>query len=143
MIFSQNLIYSDAQAITVDAASTNVIDHGANRAVYGASAVLGRDLGKGTGTPLLIQVTQAFDNLTSLTVQFQVDDNEAFASPKTVISQTLLLADLKAGRQFAIDDFPLGSDERYSRIYYDVTGTAPTAGKITAGFTMGNQTAPL
>lgn len=143
MIFSQNLMYSDKQAITADAASTNVIDHGANGTVYGATAPLGRDQGKGTKIPVLIQVTESFDALTSLEVQFQVDDNAAFSSPKIVSRQTKTLAELKAGAQFSIDTLPLGSDERYSRIYYDVTGTAPTVGRITAGITMGNQQAPL
>lgn len=143
MIFSANLMYSDKQAITADAASTNIIDHGANGTVYGAAVALPRDQGKGAKVPLLVQVTETFDALTSLEVQFQVDDNAAFSSPKIVARQTLLLADLKAGRQISIDTLPLGSDERYSRLYYDITGTAPTVGRITAGITMGNQTAPL
>lgn len=143
MIFSQNLLYSDKQAITADARSTNIIDHGANGTVYGASAALPRDNGKGAKVPLLIQVTEAFNNLTSLTVSYQVDNDVAFGSPKTVISATFALADLVVGAQLPIDVIPLGSNERYSSIYYDVTGTAPSTGKITAGITMGNQTAPL
>lgn len=143
MIFSQNLIYSDKQAITADAASTNIIDHGANGFVYGSTTALNRDQGKGSKIPIVIQVTEDFNNLTSLTVNFEVDNDVAFGSPKIVMSQTILAANLKAGRQFSIDVMPLGADERYSRIYYDPTGTAPTLGRITAGVTMGNQTAPL
>lgn len=143
MIFSQNLIYSDKQAITADAASTNIIDHGANGTVYGASVALPRDQGKGAKVPILVQVTETFDALTSLEVQFQVDNDVAFGSPKIVARQSKTLAELKAGAQFSIDSLPLGADERYSRLYYDVTGTAPTVGKITAGITMGNQQAPL
>lgn len=143
MIFSQNQIYSDKQLITADAASTNVLNHGANGTVYGASAPLPRDQGKGAKIPVLIQVTETFNNLTSLEIQFQVDDNEAFASPKIVSRQVLTLAELKAGKQASIDTIPLGADEQFSRLYYDVTGTAPTTGRIMAVITMGNQTAPL
>ena len=32
-----------------------------------------------------------------------------------------------------------GTDERYVRLYYDVTGTDPTTGKITAGLVFGNE----
>lgn len=143
MILSANLIYSDKQAVTATAASTNIIDHGANGRTYGGSADLGRDLGKGSKIPILVQVVEDFADLTSLTVAFQVSATSAFGSPKTVASQTVDLAALKAGKQFSIDTMPLGSDQRYSRLYYTVTGTAPTAGRITAAVTMGNQTAPL
>ena len=34
---------------------------------------------------------------------------------------------------------PRGTNERYMRLYYDVTGTAPTTGKITAGLVAGNE----
>lgn len=140
MIFDKTLLFSDAQAITADAASTNVIDLRANGTVYGATGALRRDLGKGTRTPLFIGVVEAFNNLTSMVVSIQTDDNEAFSSAKTVASFTLLLADLTLGKQIPLDMMPLGSDERYIRLYYDITGTAPTLGKVTAGFTAGNQT---
>lgn len=143
MIFSQNLMYSDKQAITATAASTNVIDHGANGTVYGATAPLGRDQGKGAKVPVLIQITETFVGATALEVQFQVDDNAAFSSPKTVASAKKDGAgNLVAGAQFAIDTLPLGADERYSRLNYVPTGTV-TAGRVTAGITMGNQQAPL
>ena len=89
MIFDQQTLLSDNQAITADAASTNVIDLGPI-----ASGVV-RDIGKGQPIPLRIQVTETFNNLTSMTFAVQVDDNEAFGSPKTVwTSQAILLAQL-------------------------------------------------
>lgn len=143
MIFDKKSLLSDAQAITADAASTNVYDSGAHGTPVGASAPLGRDHGKGCKIPLRIQVVEGFNNLTSLAVQVQVDDNEAFNSPKVVMTHTALVADLVAGYVFPIDTIPLGTNERYLRLYYDVTGSAPSTGKITAGVTAGNQTAPL
>lgn len=133
MIFDNQNMLSDAQAITATAASTNVIDLGPIR-----SGVV-RDIGKGAEIPLLIQVVEPFNNLTSLTVTMQVDDNEAFASPKSVWAIMVVLANLTTGRIVVPEHITRGTDERYMRLFYTVTGTAPTTGKVTAGVTMGNQ----
>lgn len=140
-IFSANLLFSEDQAVTADAASTNIVDLGAMGTVYGAAAALSRDLGRGEPIPLLIQVTEAFDNCTSVKIGIEVDDNSGFSSAKEVASETVLLADLVVGKQCHLQFLPKGIDERYLRVYYDVTGTAPTVGKFTAGITMGNEDA--
>jgi len=140
MIFDKTLLLSDAQAVTADAASTNVIDLGATGTIYGATGAMTRDIGKGKPIPLLIQVVEDFDNLTTLEIKLQVDSVENFASPKQVATTgAIALADLVAGAIMNLEFIPRGADERYLRLYYDVTGTAPTAGKMTAGVTMGNQ----
>nr|WP_292131445.1 hypothetical protein [Mesorhizobium sp.] len=126
-------LLSDAQAITATAASTNTIDLGPI-----ATGIV-RDIGKGKPIPLRIQVVEAFNNLTSLTVALQTDDNTGFASAKTVWSQVVVLADLIAGKVIVPEWIPRGTDERYMRLNYTVTGTAPTTGKITAGVVMGAQ----
>jgi hypothetical protein len=128
MLLDQETLFSDGQAITADAASTNLIDLGK-----------ARDIGKGTQIPLLIQVVETFDNLTSLKVIIETDDNAAFSSPKEVVSHTALLAALKKGFIFPMTSIPRGTAERFLRLNYDVTGTAPSAGKITAGLVMGVQ----
>lgn len=133
MIFDRQTLLSDAQAITATAASTNAIDLGP----IGTGMV--RDIGKGRATPLMIQVVEDFNNLTSLAVALQVDNDAAFGSPKTVWSSTIALADLKAGKVIVPEFITRGTDERYMRLNYTVTGTAPTTGKVTAGVTMGNQ----
>ncbi len=133
MIFDASLLLSNAQAITATAASTNVID------LAPIAQGIVRDIGKGTQIPLLIQVVEAFNNLTSLTIALQTDDNSSFSSAKTVWSSTVVLADLIAGKVVVPEYVQRGTDERYLRLNYTVTGTAPTAGKITAGVTMGNQ----
>lgn len=143
MIFDNTLLFSDAQAITADAASTNIVDLGATGTPYGASAALVRDIGKGSPkVPLWISITEAFNNLTSLEILLQVDDNSGFASPKTVSrSGVIPLADLVAGKAIDYPDYvPQGANERYFRLYYDITGTAPTTGKITAGVVADRQT---
>lgn len=133
MIFSKQDLLSDAQAITATVRSTNVINLGP------IAAGIVRDIGKGKQIPLLVQVVEAFNNLTSLTFALQVDGDEAFGSPKTVWSQVVVLADLKAGKVVVPEYIPRGADEQFMSLLYTVTGTAPTTGKVTAGVTMGNQ----
>lgn len=139
MIFDTTNLFSDQQAITATAVSTNIIDLGAPGQAYGAAAALARDIGKGTGTPLLIQVTQAFNNLTSLTVTVQESTDAAFTSPNNITATTVALADLVAGKVIVPEVWPRSKGYRYIRLSYTVTGTAPSTGKITAGITMGNQ----
>lgn len=141
MIMDRTELFSDRQAITATAASTNVIDTGATGTVYAASTALVRDLGKGNRIPLTINVVQAFNNLTSLTIAYQVATDAAFTSPVTVTSQVYTLAQLNANpRYFIPDGVPVGANLRYHRLLYTVTGTAPAAGQITAGFVAGTQT---
>lgn len=140
MIFDQTLLFSDAQAITADAASTNIVDTLATGTVYGAAAALTKDIGKGNKLPINIQVVEDFNTLTSLGISIQVATDEAFTSPKTIATQTLALADLVAGKVCSLVAVLPGADLRYLRVFYDVTGTAPTTGRVTAGIVAGVQT---
>ena len=128
MLLDQHALFSAAQAITATAASTNVIDTGSNK-----------DVGKYGDIPLLIQVVEGFNNLTSLTVTVQTDDNSAFSSAADVLSITIPLASLVLGYKSPVITLPMKM-ERYIRLNYTVTGTAPTTGKVTAGITGGVQT---
>ena len=140
MIFDKETMFSDAQAVTADAASTNIIDFGATGTPYGSTVALVRDIGKGgCRVPIAVMIPEAFNNLTSLAVSLQVDNDPAFGSPKTVATRTYTLAELKGMLEFP-DGFVEGTNERYGRLYYDVTGTAPTTGKITAGVVAARQT---
>lgn len=142
MIMDRSALFSDQQAITADAASTNLIDTGARGTVFGASSPIVRDLGPGTRVPLVVTVTETFNNLTSMVITVQTDDNAAFSSPKTVFtSPTYTLAQLATGAEYLLPEwFPVGTNERYVRLFYDITGTAPTTGKITAGAVAARQT---
>lgn len=141
MIFDAQALFSDGQAITADAGSTNCIDLGATGTPYGGSALI-RDVGKGCEVPVSVTVTETFNNLTSLQVSVQVDDNSSFSSATTVVlSPAVVLASLVAGYTFNVPArLPEGTKERYVRLYYDVTGTAPSTGKITAGIVAARQT---
>jgi hypothetical protein len=137
MIFSAQQLFSDDQAITASADSTNVIDLGVAGTPYGAAAALNDDVGKGNKIPILVQVTEAFATLTSLTINISTGATTALGT--TIASQTIAVADLVVGKQISIDVLPEDITERYLGIEYAVTGSNATAGKITAGITMGNQ----
>jgi hypothetical protein len=138
MIFSAQQLFSDDQAITATAVSTNVIDLGVPGTPYGAVAPLNQDIGKGNKVCFLAQVTEDFDNATS--VQVTIETGATTALGTAVLSETILLADLKAGKQSVIQVLPTQLTERYLGVRYTVVGTAPSTGKFTTGITMGNQT---
>lgn len=140
MIVDNTLVFSNSQAVTADAGSTNVVDIGAAGTAFGHSAPVRRDIGIGTEIPLWISVTEAFNNLTSMTVSLQTDDNAGFSTPKEVASRTYLLAELTLGARLKFpSELPEGTDEEFVRLYWDVTGTAPTTGKIFAAVVAGAQ----
>lgn len=128
MLFDYKLLMSNSQAITATAASTDVIDTGQSK-----------DMGKGGNIPLLIQVTEAFNNLTSLTIEVQTDSDSAFGTPATLFSLVVPLASLTLGYQTPVITLPQKC-ERYIRLNYTVTGSAPTLGKVIAGIVAGVQT---
>ncbi|MEW7988265.1 MAG: Bbp16 family capsid cement protein [Candidatus Thiodiazotropha endolucinida] len=138
MIFSAQQLFSDNQAIVATARSTNVIDLGVPGTPPRGAAPLNQDVGKGTPIPINVQVTEDFNNLTSLDVAIEVGATEALGT--VVATQNILLADLVAGKTLNLQCLPNGVDQRYLGLRYTVTGTAPTAGQIHAGITMGNQT---
>lgn len=127
MILDKQLLFSNAQAITADAASENVYDTGSTA-----------DIGVGTALELVMQIKQAFNTLTSLTVSLQTSTDEAFTSPITLWSKSILLAALTLNANFTLPGVPAGA-KRYLRLYYDVVGTDPTTGKITAFALLGRQ----
>ena len=142
MIFDATNKYSSNQAITATAVSTNVIDLGATGTVVGGTVPLVRDIGTGQDIYLRVQVTETFNNLTSMSCTLQGSVDEAFTAPVTIDSQTLALASLTAGAIFhGLYEVPPKTNLRYSRLNYIVAGTAPTTGKITAGFVAAHQEA--
>lgn len=142
MILDNSNLFSSAQAITATAASTNIIDLGATGTVYGAAAAIVRDIGKGAEVPIALRVTESFNNLTSLTISVETDDNAGFSTPATVFtSPAYALADLAtSARHLLPDAVPVGANERYMRLKYTVAGSAPSTGKITAGIAAAIQT---
>lgn len=136
MITSKQATFSDSQAITASARSTNVIDLGAMGTPAGATSPLLRKLGANDHLPLLIQVVEDFATLTSLVATFRQSDNEDLSSPDDLVSSYAVpVADLTAGFIFPMLVLPYPITKRYIGIYYTVAGTNATAGKIFSGIT--------
>lgn len=126
MIIDQFLRVSDAQAITGDAASTNTIDLGT-----------ARDIGEGQPLYMVFTVTEAFNNLTSILLEVITSASADLSTPTIRSMVSVNLAGLTVGAQFTVVIPPLvGSlGQRYLGAYYDVTGTNPSTGKVTADIT--------
>ena len=139
MIVDNTLVFSDSQAITATAASTNVLDLGLPGTPLNSGNQLKRDIGIGCDIPLAVDVTVGFNNLTSLQISLQVATDAAFTTPKEVASRTYLLAEISsAGTRLPFPaEVPEGTNLEFTRLYYTVTGTAPTTGKIFAGIVAG------
>lgn len=122
MIIDAQLLFSDSQALTATAVSTNVIDLSSDRNV-------------GIGKPLaiVIVVDVALDRTTgdeTYAVTLQTDDNAAFSSAATVTGPVSLLQ-YTVGSRFVIAIPPNIDTERYLRLNYTLGGTTPT-GTLTA-----------
>jgi hypothetical protein len=138
MFFDKQAIFSENQAPILNgasAASTSVIDLGSKSSRV--QSIVEYGLAK-----VFCQLTEAFDVVTSLKVDLQCDDNEAFSSPTTLKSQTILLAGLTVGAKFndVMGVLPEGT-ERYIRLNFTTVGGPNTTGKIMAGLVLGVQTA--
>lgn len=112
----QNLL-SNAQAVTADAASTNIID-------LGAEIELG--IGEPMGVVFVVDVAASSGSAGTYTFNLEVDALEAMASVIAVASVTVLEATLVAGYRFVLMIPPDKSMERFLRIGYDTGGTDPT-----------------
>lgn len=140
MIFSAQQEFSNNQAVTATAISTNVIDLGAPGTPFGAAAPLRRDIGKGNEVAVLAQVTTAFATLTSLTVTLETSDNSDLSSPTVLAtSVAVLAADLVPGKRLTLRVLPEGVTGRYLGLRYTVAGSSATSGNIQAGIVTGVQ----
>lgn len=128
MIIDKDLEFSDGQAITADAKSTDVYDSQ-------ATPVL-KDIGLGTPLYLVVQIDANFNLLTTLEATLQSDSTSDLATSPTnhISTGAIPLASLVAGAQFIVP-LPPGDYERYVGINYDVVGTNPSQGAISAFIT--------
>lgn len=135
MILNKNLLLSDMQAITSTAISENVIQWEAMGIPPYDAAAMVRNLGAGTPIPMLIQVTETFATLTSLTITIETADNAALSSGAVVLASSgaIAAAALIAGYRPTFTRFvPDGTMKDFFGLRYTVAGSAATAGKITA-----------
>lgn len=140
MLLDNQALFSDQQAITATAVSTNFINLGEAGTPPLAPAAQRQDVGGANDICVLIQVTEDFVGGTSLQVNAEMSDTSDFATVEVFASSPVMLTDaLEAGANIPITVLPQGTDKQYLRLNYTVVGTN-TAGKITAGVSAGNQT---
>lgn len=123
MIQDALLQFSDAQALTATAVSTNVIDLFANANGQNSNIM--------DGTPMAVMIAPSVgaDSTTgdeTYAVSLQTDDNSGFSSPTTLGTMTFTAAQLKAGISPAYFGVPSGTYERYIRLNYTLGGTTPS-----------------
>lgn len=128
MILDKQLEFSNAQAITATAPSTNVID-------LGPKGPRGSSTGVGGHLPIEFTVGTTFTaaGAATLTIQIRTSD-AADMSGATVVasSQALALTDLVAGKDVPYYPTLPANMKRYVDLNYVVTTGPMTAGTISA-----------
>lgn len=110
-------LFSDAQAVTSTAASTNYVDFGVDG-----------NIGVGEPMAVVVVVDVALDSADgdeTYVISLEADDNSSFSSAATIASKTATRGDA-AGTKYVL---PLPADtsgERYLRVKYTHGGTSPT-----------------
>lgn len=124
MLLDKELFFSDEQAVTVTAASTNVLDMKA--------------IDMGNGNPLTIAAAVGdtdFAGGTSIAVALQESDTATGSFTNVLVTKALLTANLTAGTVIEMGTVPCGT-QQFLRLNYTVSGTM-TAGAINSSIKLG------
>lgn len=134
MITDAQLTFADNQAITADAASANQVDVTTARNLARTGA---RNL------RFVVLVTTAFNNLTSIKAQIRQSSAANMASPDVIATgPEVVLANAVRGAKLldiAWPDIDPLAAKQFIDVYFDVTGTAPSAGAVWAGIVMNSE----
>ena len=115
MYIDSRLEFSDAQALTATAASTNVVDLSSDR-----------DIGPGRSMWVVISLDVAADDADAnetYVADLETDSTSAFSSATTIASVTIARG-TAAGTKFVIG-MPF-ANEQWLRLNYTLGGTTPT-----------------
>lgn len=124
---AQNL-FSDAQAVTATAASTNYID-------LGPLTGTARNIGVGDDLYIHINIDVALTDSGSdstVAITLETDDNTSFSSATTLATVASVAATAAAGTSY-IYKIASAAFERYIQLRYTVSGGNLTTGSFTAG----------
>lgn len=137
MILDSQLLFSEEQAITAAADSTNVVDLG-----------IARNIGVGEELYIFILVTTAFTDSGSdstLNVDLVTDDNAALSSDSVVMDLVTIPALAAAGTYYTFRVPPaiLNAYERYIGLAYTPANGNLSTGSITAGIVKEVQNAAI
>lgn len=138
--------FSDSQALTATAISSNVLDTlsvlaGGTSAANGVSPNAGIDIGSGPGDLyLVVQVNAALTGGTSptLTITLETADDAGLTTNKQVLFSTAALAQAAfgpAGTLLVAIHLPIAMYRRYVGLRYTITGGPLTGGSVDAFLT--------
>ena len=119
MILDAQNVFSDAQALTATADSTNLID----------LSVANRQIGVGEPMCVLVNLTVLADATSSdetYTFQVETDDNESFSSSTLLGGATTITRGDAAGTRYVYVMPAIVTIERYIQVVYTLGGTTPT-----------------
>lgn len=129
MIFDAQNLFSDAQAITAAAASTNIIDLGS-----------ARNIGVGENLYVGVTIDTTFADTGSnstLTVALEGDSTTSFTPDGTQTLFTIHALAAAGSKYFARINPDFASNYRYIRLYYTPNNGDLSAGAVTAFLTHG------
>lgn len=133
MLLDKGLMFSEAQAVTASAASSDTVDLGP---LHSGNTV--RDIGVGTPVEFFVQVgkeAKAGVEGTTVKISLQTAKSSNFAEATEVLqSSELPVATLKSGYRYAAV-LPQGI-QRYLRVNYTVDKGPLTGGEFTAGLVL-------
>lgn len=116
MIIDAQQLFSDAQALTATAVSTNVIDLGSDR-----------NLGKGEPMAVVVGIDVALDGTTTDETYVVTVQSGSTATPTDVIAtRAITYTEGVVGARFVIPLPADSSTDRYLRVNYTLGGTTPT-----------------
>lgn len=133
MLIDAHNLFSNAQALTATAASTNYMDLGPL-----ATGNLQRNLGVGENIYFVSIVTTAFTDASSnstITVTLEVDDNTSFSTPTTAQTIGIFAALSAVGTRLVARLQPDAINERYLQVKYTTTNGDLTTGAVTSFLT--------
>jgi hypothetical protein len=132
MIIDRDLMFSNAQAVAADGASTDIIDLaplGIALSAGGFPTNLGRNLGFGEELYIWVSVDVASAG-GATSVNLQTDADVAFGSPVAIVTGLIVIPiSTPAGTRYFVR-LPIAPEatpyERYIRLFYDVTAATVT-----------------
>lgn len=128
MIMDKQNLFSDAQAVTATAGSTNVMDLG----------IAGRNIGVGEQLYLVCIVDVTLDDTgddSTITVTLETDDNESMSSPATIMTLGTFAANAAAGSRLVAPLPVTDSYQRYLGVRYTAANGNLSAGAFTSFLT--------
>lgn len=127
MLMDKQNLFSDAQAVTATAGSTNVMDLGK----------AGLNQGVGEEMYLVCIVDETLDDSgddSTITVTLETDDNESMSTPTTIMTLGTFAANAAAGSRL-VGRVPVATYERYLGVRYTAANGNLSAGKFTTFLT--------